>query len=303
MNKYAYPLFCIGLCADLLFHIYTEQSAIALINAVNIAVIIALFILFRRNTISADTSMQIMLSTSVLNTCLTMIFLAISPKQHSSFSILLAMGISFFAVLLVRLTSRRYLAVIYIVLCTSSYIFAGIKLGDTSLLYNTPTLLLLLLSTYILYSYTMALSRNIEEDKMSAEEEWKKLLNYIGLDKQQLDILRNGNPTNNDISKLISRMDEGVQEIIMQNAKAVVHDDQIIMDSLRHKHPNITAGELELCCMIVKGHTVSDISRIRGVGASTVTSTRSRLRQKISLPAKESLKSYLEAVVNNNISV
>ncbi len=302
MVSYAFLFFCIGLGADLATYIYHGSATLAIINAAAIAIIVAVFVLFVLKRVSPDTAMLVMLSSITLAPSLSIIYMALNPVADNSFCILSATGVCFVPVLMARLTSRQHFSIVFIAVSVGSYVFAGIYLRDNLLIYSAPMFLLLLTGAAILSSYTKEMTRRIEREKLEAETEWNKLVRFLDLDKQQIDTLKHDTLTKEDIAKLMSNMTEAVQELILQNAKLVVHDDQSMMKALRQKHPALTSGELELCCMIIRGHSVGDISRMRGVGISTITSTRSRLRQKIALPEGEILKSYLESVVNGNMA-
>lgn len=302
MTKYAFMLFSAGLLIDLIGYVYYGSKCLVAINAVNILLLIALFAGFVRKKISANNAMLCILSSIVLNLAFSIIHMAIFPASpHTSFFILMSMGISFVPVMLARLTSKRYYSVIFIAICIGVYFFAAVTVGDKVLLYNVPILLLLLIGTSVISSYTMEMTRRIEREKARTETEWNKLVDLLDLDEQQIRMLREGKLTQCDIENLMAKMTDGIRELILRHAMIVVHDDQSMTNALKRKHSGLTSGELELCCLIIKGYSSGEISRMRGVGVSTITSTRCRLRQKISLTDGENLKSYLESVVNEDL--
>lgn len=62
-------------------------------------------------------------------------------------------------------------------------------------------------------------------------------------------------------------------------------------------YPALTRSELNICWLVVTGKSVSEICHIRHVSSSTVTSTRSRLRQKLGLEKNEILQDFLTAII------
>lgn len=302
MLKYAFMFFCAGMGLDLIGYIYYGITFLAVINTINLLLLTAIFISFMLKRLSADAAMLFLLSSLVLNLAMSIIHMALQPSTlQTSFYVLLSMGISFVPIVMARLTSRRYFSVIFIAICMGAYFFAAIVIGDKALLFSVPIILLLLIGAAVLSAYTMEMTRRVEREKAKAETEWNNLADMLDLDKQQIAMLKQGKLTQDDIENLMAKMTDSIKELILRNAMIVVHDDQSMANALKRKHPGLTSGELELCCMIVKGYSAGNISRIRGVGVSTITSTRCRLRHKISLPEGESLKSYLESVVNEDL--
>ena len=132
-------------------------------------------------------------------------------------------------------------------------------------------------------------------------DQQEKLINFFDLDSEQLQLIKTNNMTREDTFRLLEKMEERLQEKIVDYAKNLVKNEEEIIAALKKTHPDLTFTELQLCCFIVRGKTVAEICDIRNVSASTVTSVRSRLRTKLGLKKKESLQGYLKTVVHADL--
>ena len=75
-----------------------------------------------------------------------------------------------------------------------------------------------------------------------------------------------------------------------------MEDSREYAEDIRKLHPTITATELQICCYIIEGKSSEEISQLMGVGVSTITSNRCRIRTKLGISKERSLKVYLDSV-------
>jgi DNA-binding CsgD family transcriptional regulator len=100
-----------------------------------------------------------------------------------------------------------------------------------------------------------------------------------------------------EVQSLLNNLGKRMRDKIIDQAKILVKNEEEIIEILNTSYPKLTATEIELCCYIVVGKTVSEICDLRHVSPSTITSLRSRLRKKFGLKKDECLKTFLQTTI------
>jgi DNA-binding CsgD family transcriptional regulator len=117
---------------------------------------------------------------------------------------------------------------------------------------------------------------------------------------KQWEMIKSGRMTRRRFTELVTKMNRNTQEKMMHEMREMVRSEEEIKQAIRAVYPALTAGDLELCAMIVKGRTTGQIARLRGVHHNSVTSQRSRLRAKLSLSPDRNLNDYLRSLAMIN---
>ena len=117
-------------------------------------------------------------------------------------------------------------------------------------------------------------------------ELWQKILDFIKSD----DI------TDEQLEDLISVLSEKEDTFFVEQIKKEIENNYDYSECIRKKHPTITATELQICCYIAQGKSSEEMAKLMGVGISTITSNRSRLRTKLGLTRNKNLKVYLDSI-------
>lgn len=126
----------------------------------------------------------------------------------------------------------------------------------------------------------------VEADFVPDDELWQKFLNFV----------RGNTVSDSQLEELVSALC-GKEEIsLVKQMKQEIEKNCDYAEDIRRLHPTITATELQVCCYIVQGKTSEEIAQLMGVGISTITSGRCRLRSKLGLKKNRSLKVYLDSV-------
>lgn len=71
---------------------------------------------------------------------------------------------------------------------------------------------------------------------------------------------------------------------------------QNTIDKLTRKHPDLTANEVKLTCLVLAGMNNKEIAHIFSVEPESVKKARYRLKKKLRLPEEESLRGYLDQI-------
>lgn len=123
-------------------------------------------------------------------------------------------------------------------------------------------------------------------DSFPSQELWQQFLDFI----------RSNRITEKQLDEIISALGGNEDASLVKQVKQQLENTCDYAYEIRKSHPQITAIELETCCYIIEGKSSLEISQLMGVGISTVTSNRCRLREKLQVPRGRSLKVYLDSI-------
>ena len=127
---------------------------------------------------------------------------------------------------------------------------------------------------------------NNEDKFIPSEKQWQKFIDFIGSNRI----------TETQIEEIIIAMSGKEGASVIQQIKKEMEDSREYAEDIRKLHPTITATELQICCYIIEGKSSEEISQLMGVGGSTITSNRCRIRTKLGISKERSLKVYLDSV-------
>lgn len=119
-----------------------------------------------------------------------------------------------------------------------------------------------------------------------SEALWKQFLQFVGSDRI----------TERQMEEVIAAMSRKDDMTFVKQMKEKIELNCDYAGDIRRKHPKITATELQICCYIVEGKSSKEIAKLMGVGTSTITANRSRLRTKLGIAHGRNLKVYLDSI-------
>ena len=121
-------------------------------------------------------------------------------------------------------------------------------------------------------------------------EEWKEMMDALRLTGKRVDI--------NQKDKVLELVNERLEKRITHQAKELLKEEQDYSPLILKHCPTLTSRELKVATFIAKGATSSEIGSILNISISTVTTIRSRIRNKCELDKNASLQSYLSRLIN-----
>jgi len=293
-------LFALGMIVYSILYLLKGKYFLVSINGISIVIMTMAIVLYMRNKINVNTGLLIHLAAVVLALYVTIIYEAIDSGADSGKTILVIMAICTIPSIISSMTSMRIVSLAVAFGAILTYVIACLIMNDAIMYEVIPVLALVLIgSSLSLWYFDLSAKMDFDNQEIIKDEE--KFINFFDLDSEQLELLKTNNISREDTLRLLGKMEERIQERILDCAKDLVQSEEEIIAALKKMHPDLTFTELQLCCYIVRGKTVAEICDIRNVSASTVTSVRSRLRTKLGLRKKESLQGYLKTVVHADL--
>lgn len=123
-----------------------------------------------------------------------------------------------------------------------------------------------------------------------SKEQWRELLDALRVTGKRIDIDKTNEVMNLLEERLRARLEYKAKEMIKME-----HDYTVI---IQKRCPPLTDMELKTANYVLKGMTSAEIASTLDTTTSTVTTLRSRIRNKCALLKEESLQSYLERIVS-----
>lgn len=291
--------FFIGMSIDLTFYIISSNVLMSVTNIVSLILLLFLFFLMKKKKMSAEKIMTLHVITVAINLYITILYFASHPDETSIISLMVAVCIFIIPAMLGGMTSFRWLSLALTCGLIVCFAIAGILLENTIMLQNIPIIALVLVGTSITQLRLIAVIRKAEQEKIIATHDHDTLIRFFNVKPAQWELIKKGKGKLNgkDAAEMLDIMNNDVRNKMIDRLKAYAHSDEEIERPLRERFPFLTAGDMRLCCYIVRGMTVAEICELRDVKVSAVTVQRSRLRTKLGLDEKESLREFLESVV------
>ena len=98
------------------------------------------------------------------------------------------------------------------------------------------------------------------------------------------------------IKKLKSEIDEKADWVKFQKHLFSIHPDFIT--TLNTEYPNLSTGEIKLCCYLKMNQTTKDIAQWTGLSIRAVENKRYRLRKKLALKKETKLDVFLHTLTS-----
>lgn len=122
------------------------------------------------------------------------------------------------------------------------------------------------------------------------KEQWHQLIEALRITGKRVDIEQTEN-----IFKLL---EERLQERLTYKVKELIKQEQDYTAIILQEYPSLTDLELKTANYIIKGLSSSEIASALDTTISTVTSVRSRIRNKCGLSRDTNLQSYLRQITD-----
>lgn len=100
---------------------------------------------------------------------------------------------------------------------------------------------------------------------------------------------------------LFGRLSPERQYHIIKNVERYIFDDKAKKAALLTACPQLTESEFEICWLIVQGKSLKEMCAMLKKNESNITSQRSHIRRKLGLQRKDSLKMFLDKLINDQI--
>ena len=300
---YSTILFTIGMIFDLFLYHQHEKHLSFFINGIGILTISLIWIIFRFGKIDINKAVICHILAVALNLYLRIISEAFFPMEDTAKNILFTMTVCMIPVIHAGVSTVRYLPLFIALGALLCYTIASLYLMDTTLLYSLPILVFVFIGGAVTVWHLLDVSKSLEHENLKAKDQEQQLIRFFSLHPQQWTMIKEGKLTKKDAEKLLNKLENRTRYKLMMQFKDIVQDEVDTKDILRTKYPQLTSGELQLCYYVIGGLSVAEISDIRGVASSTITSMRSRLRSKLNLEMQDNLKDHLESVVRKQIKI
>lgn len=299
--KFSTQLFSVGMSYDLFVYIGEKNPVLIASNAVSLLLTLLIFAIFRWEKINVNRALILNVWVVAFNMYITILAKALQPVSDSPKTILVAMCIFIIPTILSGVTSLRYKSLFFTFGALSAYVLAGILLKDPYLLRTAPTFLVVIIGMHIQVLYLIRGVNQVKKDNRKMTQEQQALVRFFNLKPEEMKMIKEGRMDTEIARQIYDRMEKTAQAKIMFRLREMVQTQEEIKALIRECHQGLSALELQLCCYIVEGKSVTEISLLREVTISAVTLARSRLRKKFGLKPEDSLRDYLESIVRGSL--
>ncbi len=293
--------FSLGDIADMITYIIYGKTALIWINAVCLVFILAIYWLYKIKKLDVNRGLLAHIAVVSVNLYLSILHEAKAGVEGSLLNVVECMCVSIIPAMLSGMTRHKWLPLFITSLSIACYTIAGVAMGNPeSMLSHIPAFVLAIVGIAYSYSFLINLNRKMEGDNIRISAEHENILNLLDFTPKQRQLIKEGRMSKERFNKLIFNIDKSMQEKMIYEMRDSLQTDEQIKQSIRAHHVNLTAGEMELCVLIVKGKTVTKIAQMRGLHLNSITSQRSRLRTKLGIPSERNLNDYLCSLVENS---
>lgn len=138
----------------------------------------------------------------------------------------------------------------------------------------------------------------VEKENADYREEEGNILKTLNIGKTELmaylSMSTNDNPDIGDVEKIFSRLDKRAEHNILNAVR--MHDAELRMQNadLAKTFPMLSQTELDVCRLVLKGKTLSEIADALGKNTNNISSVRIHIRKKLALQQGQNLRQFLE---------
>ncbi len=287
-------VFMAGLTVNFFLYLDRGRTLNAIVDGVSLLILFSVYLLLTTKKWSADRAVIVHVIVIALNFCISIFTEAIEPTDESRLWILMTIAVSIVPVLFAGMTTRRRLPLVVALAIIVSYTAASIIMKDVAMMTQIPTITLLFAAMALGYSYILYICRLTERENIRMSEEQSRIFDYFYFTPKQWEKIREGRMSRQKLRALMEKADKSESAVIDLSAKETQYDGEAIKRKLSHDWPKLTAADIELCDLILRGYSAGEIARIQGLGIQSITSRRSRLRTKLGLAPGENLNSFLK---------
>lgn len=290
-------IFSVGMSVNFFIYVSRGMTINAILDGISAILLVLTWVLLRSKQIDSNRAMVIHVSIITVNLCASIALETIAATPDARLWVSIAMAFGMIPVIIAGTTTIRILPFAVSAAILISYLSAAIALGDTTLISQLPTFILLYLGLSLAYTYILHIARRIEHENIRMTREQENVMDYFYFTPRQWEQIRAGRMDRSKFNENLRRMERNDRERSLLKSRQDSDESKRIKDSILSRHPRLTAGDAELCRLIVQGYSTSDISRIQGLNLQSITSRRSRLRAKLGLKPGQNLNEYLRGLV------
>lgn len=190
------------------------------------------------------------------------------------------------------------------VLSVITYTTCAYLTGNKELLDYSHLIVLLFLCITFMGSHLARTFQLLLTENQVYKEEQEYFLDYMQLTKEQwcqlMEALRvTGKRVDiEQTESILKLMEERLQERLTYKAKEMMQQEHDYTIVILQKYPSLTALELKTANYIIKGLSSSEIASTLDISISTVTTVRSRIRNKCGLNRDTNLQNYLRQITS-----
>lgn len=280
------------------FFIYLDRGRIlnSIVDGASMLLLFSVFLLLTTKKWNADRAVTVHVVIVTLNFCISIFAEAVRPTDQSQMWILMTIAVSIVPVLFAGMTTRRRLPIVVALAIIVSYAVASMILDDSSMMAQIPTIALLLAAMAFGYSYVLHICRLTERENIRMSEEQSRIVDYFYFTPKQWEKIREGRMSRLKLRAIMEKADEREKTAIALSVGEAQYNGEAAMRKLSRDWPKLTAADIEMCDLILRGYSAAEIARIQGLEVQSVTSRRSRLRRKFGLAPGENLNNFLNMV-------
>lgn len=300
-------LYIVGLGIHFFFYAMEKKHVLMLLNGVSIVLYGTLYVILRFQKLDINRCMVYSCLVITINLGLSLLIEAKRNHGSESAAIILAdVGLGTFPIVAAGMTRVRHYPVYIGTILLGCYIAAAVWTKNELLYMRLPILSIMIVGISYGYSYLLQVNRHREEENARIrgeynriQEEQETVFQILRLTPEQWELMKEGRWNREQSEKLLENMKREDREKLVFQMRDIVQDDEEIKQNIRAKHPDLSKNDMDMCCMIAKGMTVSEISIASGLLRNSVTSRRCRLRKRLGLDAQQNLNEYLSSLGRN----
>lgn len=225
-----------------------------------------------------------------------MILLAILQPEHFESALIINQLISFTIVFYIVLCFLVKEALICLVLSIGGMLFAAIYSHAMNIqvviLFTLPEILSFIMGCVILQT-VISMEKKVTEYESTQDA----ILHAFNMSKSELlayiQLCRTSNAKDKDVSNFFTHLDERSEMNLINAVEKRKMQRHASTEKLETIFPQLTETELEVCRLVVGGHTLNEISEILGKSLSNIGTVRGNIRKKIGIHQSEDLRESL----------
>lgn len=139
--------------------------------------------------------------------------------------------------------------------------------------------------------------RSLEKENTSLKKEEEEFFGLLGQEKEQVKAyfeLASEKKNFSNTKVLLEMVGKDMRRNIIANVKEYLAVREAGMLEMETLFPELSAGEREVCLLILQGKPLNEVCAILGKKESNITSTRTHIRRKLNLQPSDNLRKVLQ---------
>lgn len=226
-----------------------------------------------------------------------MVFAAVNFSVYNLAVICVDMVVMMLVVLVLIMAYVKYMPVIVSVISIAVYLAC-------TLISASPILESFFFMIFFLFIASSLLGGKIVSNVYAIKRENQKIismqqdfLDSLGMDMSQLksfvSLSRQDKFKLDPNNALLDVLGKESGQKLKRNVAYIIEQEKIDYDNLKNALPQLTASELEICCLVLQGRKLGDMVNILGKTPSNITCQRANIRSKLGLGKGDNLRDAL----------